>query len=157
MDTWVEYQPQIFVSIGVVLIIVESMVLGMSTGILLIAGIGAILTGAIAQFVFTPDTFASILATYAISTIASAVVVWPILKRVNRDIDNRSVNQSDFVGQTMLLEQALTGEKPIQQRFSGVEWTVYLDRDFIEEELAPGSQVKIVTAQVGRLTVRPLQ
>ena len=155
METWVEYQPQIFVSLGVVLIIIESTVLGMSTGILLIAGVGAILTGAIAQFVYTPDTFASILATYAISTVVSAVVVWPILKRMNRDIDNRSVNQSDFVGQTMILENPLSAGQPVEQRFSGVDWNVYLEGSDSVDELPVGSRVTIVSAEVGRLVVKP--
>ena len=154
METWVEYQPQIFVSIGVVLIIIESMVLGMSTGILLIAGVGAILTGAVTQFFYSPDTFASILATYALSTIVSAVVVWPILQRMNRDLDNRSVNQSDFVGQTLILEQTLSAGKPVKQRFSGVDWTVYLDGDDANDKLASGSRVTIVSAEVGRLVVK---
>lgn len=155
MDTWLAYQPQIFISIGVLLIIVESMVLGMSTGILLIAGIGAIVTGAIAQFVYTPDSFASILATYAVSTIASAIVVWPMLKRMNRDIDNHAVNQSDFVGQTLILAQALSSDTPVQQRFSGVDWTVYLEHSDAVDEVPSGSQVTIVAAEVGRLTVKP--
>ncbi len=155
MNTWVEYQPQIFVSIGVVLIIVESMVLGMSTGILLIAGVGAILTGAIAQFFYTPDTLAAVMATYALSTMVSAAVVWPLLKRSNRDIDNSSVNQSDFVGQTMILENPLSAEQPVEQRFSGVDWTVYLQAVEPGAELPSGSRVTIVSAEVGRLVVKP--
>ena len=155
MSTWVEYQPQIFVSIGVILIIIESTVLGMSTGILLIAGVGAILTGAVAQFVFTPDTFAAVFATYAICTMLSAVVVWPILKRMNRDIDNSKVNQSDFVGQTMILENPLSSAAPVHQSFSGVDWTVYLQADEPTVELPSGSKVTIVSAEVGRLVVKP--
>lgn len=154
METWVAYQPQIFLSIGVVLIIIESMVLGMSTGILLIAGVGAILTGAITQFVYTPDTFAAILATYAVSTVVSALIVWPILKRLNRSIDTSQLNQSDFVGQTMILENAISTATPIHQRFSGVDWQVYLEQNGSDDEIPAGSQVTIVSAKVGRLVVK---
>lgn len=155
METWVAYQPQIFLSIGVVLIIIESMVLGMSTGILLIAGVGAILTAAVTQFVFIPDTFASILATYALSTVASALIVWPILKRLNRNIDTSQVNQSDFVGQTLILDSALSTAEPIHQQFSGVDWQVYLQADSSDTEVPTGSRVTIVSAEVGRLFVKP--
>ena len=155
METWVAYQPQIFLSIGVVLIIIESVVLGMSTGILLIAGVGAIITAAVSAFIFTPDTFATILATYALSTILAAVIVWPILKRLNRNIDTSQVNQSDFVGQTMILEKAISTAEPTRQHFSGVEWQVYLQQDGDDEEIPPGSRVTIVSAKVGRLIVKP--
>lgn len=155
MATWVAYQPQIFLSIGVVLIIIESMVLGMSTGILLIAGVGAILTAAVTQFIFSPDTFAAILGTYAVSTMVAAITVWPILKKLNRDIDTTQVNQSDFVGQTLILEKTVSRSQPVQQRFSGVDWNIYLDQDSSASEIASGSYVTIVSAGVGRLVVKP--
>ncbi len=154
MDTWIAYQPQIFLSIGVVLIIIESVVLGMATGILLIAGVGAIITAAVTHFIFTPDTFATIVGTYAVSTMVSAAVVWPMLKRLNQNIDTSQANESDFVGQTMILESAISTAEPTRQHFSGVEWQVYLEENSDDDEIPAGSQVTIVSAKVGRLIVR---
>ena len=82
-------QSAFWFSIGFILLAVEILALGMSTGVVLFAGVGALLTGVLMWAGVIPETWPVGIACFGIASGVSAAVLWkPLLRFQNDDTPN---------------------------------------------------------------------
>ena len=135
------------VFIGLALLAIEVAVLGFSVVILFFIGLGCLLTGALIFAGLLPGTLSSSLLGVAVLTIASAAGLWKPLKKLQDNVEPKDVT-SDLIGQSFVLDSDISHSKTGQQHFSGVVWKIRSD-----DEIAAGTEVEVVKAKVGELTV----
>ena len=80
-------------------------------------------------------------------TAICTVGLWKPLKRMQNDVDTKDV-KSDFQGHSFVLETNVGPNEFGSHHFSGIKWKVKSD-----ESLALGTEVEVVKAEVGKLTV----
>jgi len=148
------HQATFWFILGLAMLAIEVLAFGMASGVLLFAGIGAILTGALMGLGILPATWLAGIAGFAICSSASAVLLWKPLKRIQ---DNTVVSHkptSDLVGHSFRLEQAISLTSPGKTRFSGIEWRVEIADDAGDEQIDAGEKVEVVSVDAGLFRVR---
>lgn len=148
-------QAQFWVVFGVVLLIVEIMILGLSTGGLLFAGIGALLTSAAMYLGWLPATFAYGAFSTGIIATVMAVLLWKPFKQLQNQSEPENAPASDLVGLTFSLSSDVSTDKPGEHKYSGIQWTVVVDPSHADS-LIKGQQVTVTDVSVGKLTVKPV-
>lgn len=133
---------------GIVLLIVEMMVLGFSTFILLFLGISFLLTGLIMTIGVVPETVISALWVNSILTTLIAIVLWKPLKRMQKHEGKPGEIKSDFIGQELMLESDVDLGGKTEYLYSGVSWKLKSNNP-----IAKGSHVRVTKAEVGVLWV----
>lgn len=124
----------------------------------------ALLALALASFIsagllaigWLPAELSWLLATVAVLTLLIAMLIYQPLRRLQQAKVRLQEDPaiSDFVGTTLMLQQDLLPQQLSHIDFSGVRWQLQLSPDQPAERLAAGSQVVIVSASVGLLTVK---
>ena len=138
---------QILIVLGLILLAIEVLVLGFSTFVLFFIGIGFISSGILMGLGFIPETILNaLLATAIISTVV-ALISWKQMKKIQNKVESKQVNNDMFGHQFTLTEELVVG-KTITHRYSGIDWQVKA-----KEPLAAGTEVKIISMEVGLLTV----
>lgn len=150
MDYIFSNLPQTLVVLGLLLLVIEVLVLGFSTFFLFFIGIGAIATGVLMSMGLLPETvFNALLATAILSTVV-ALVSWVPMKRMQNKVESTPVN-NDMIGHQFVLSEELIIGRTVTHRYSGIDWQVKA-----KEQLAAGTEVKIIKMEVGLLTVEPV-
>ncbi|MFT6986614.1 MAG: hypothetical protein ACJAT7_002455 [Psychromonas sp.] len=148
MESILSNLPQTLVVLGLVLLVIEVLVLGFSTFVLFFIGIGTIATGLLMAIGLIPETWLdSLLATAILSTVV-ALVSWKPMKRMQNKVKSKSVN-NDMIGHQFVLTEELPLGRTITHRYSGIDWQTRA-----EEQLAAGTEVRIISMEVGLLTVQ---
>jgi hypothetical protein len=140
--------------LGFILLAIEVLAFGMASGVLLFAGIGAVLTGGLMSLGLLPGTWLAGIGGFAVCSSASAVLLWKPFKRIQ---DNTTVSHtptSDLIGHTFRLQQPISHVAPGTTRYSGIEWRVELDDAVAEKEIAMGEKVEVVSVDAGIFRVR---
>jgi membrane protein implicated in regulation of membrane protease activity len=141
---------------GFVLLGIELLVLGFSTGFVLFLGIAALVTGGLVWAEVIPLTWLSTIATFAISSVVVSAVLWRPFKALQ---ENQAVpekdNTSDLIGHEFRLGEEVTLQKPGKTRYSGIEWRVDIDKTFVGNSIDAGLLVKVVSVDAGRFYVVP--
>lgn len=148
------HQTTFWFMIGFALLVIEVLAFGMGSGVLLFAGIGALLTGALMGLGILPATWLAGIAGFAIGSSASAVLLWKPLKHIQ---DNTAVSQkptSDLIGHTFRLEQEISPATPGTTRYSGIEWRVELADNADDDRIEAGASVEVVSVDAGLFRVR---
>jgi inner membrane protein len=147
MEYIFSHLPQTFVVLGLILLAIEVLVLGFSTFVLFFIGVGAITSGALMATGLIPETvLSSLLATAIISTVV-ALVSWRPMKNIQNKVEVSHVD-NDMIGHRFFLAEDLAIGKTITHRYSGIDWQVTA-----KEQLAQGTEVRIIGIEVGLLTV----
>jgi membrane protein implicated in regulation of membrane protease activity len=137
--------------LGLVFLAIEVLVLGFSTFVLFFIGIGAIATGVLMVMGFIPATLLnSFLATAIISTVV-ALASWKPMKRMQNKVELNQVDNG-MIGHQFVLTEDLSIGQTITHRYSGIEWQVRA-----KEPLAAETKVKIISMEVGFLTVEQVE
>ncbi|MEL0628931.1 NfeD family protein [Psychromonas aquatilis] len=147
MEYILTHFPQTLVVLGLIFLVIEVLVLGFSTFVLLFVGIGSIITGLLMALGFLPETLFSALLGTAIISALVALVSWQPMKRMQNKAESHQVDNG-MVGETFILEEDLLVGKKVSHRYSGVDWQVQS-----KQTLIAGTEVKITRMQVGVLTV----
>ncbi|RDL45182.1 NfeD family protein [Marinomonas piezotolerans] len=134
--------------LGLVLLAIEVLVLGISTFVLLFAGLGLLLTSLSMYMEWIPTTWQWALIATTIFTLLTSIVLWPIMKRAQQTSEHKTVN-SDLIGHTFVLPEDVAPDKQVTYRFSGIEW-----RLISSEPIAKSTQVEVVNLQVGELFIQ---
>ena len=151
MEDILSHLPQILIVLGLILLAIEVLVLGFSTFVLFFIGIGTIVTGIVMSTGLLPATLLnSLLATAIISTIV-AFFSWQPMKRMQSNTESNQV-KNDIIGHQFVLSDDLAIGKTVTHRFSGINWQVKS-----KEVLLSGTNVKIVSMEVGLLTVERIK
>jgi len=142
--------------LGLLLLTIEVAAFGMASGVLLFAGIGALLTGVLMAVGLVPATIPATLATFAIASGLSAILLWKPLKKFQNDVGAQA-QASDLIGYQFLLDQDITRSQPGSVRYSGVEWRVEMAPESPVAMLPKGTFVEVVSVDAGVFRVRAVQ
>ena len=148
-----ENQASFWFALGALALIVELLVLGMSTIILFMLGIGALATGTLMYLGILGEGWLLGTAVTGIIAFAAGVLLWKPLKRYQEAEAPRSGESSDFLGMEFTLSSLLDVENASTHQFSGVSWRVELAREDQDKSLAAGDRVRVVALHPGILVV----
>jgi len=143
--------------VGFILLAVELLAFGFSSGFVFFIGLAALVTGGAVWFTLIPATWSASIATFAISSVVISALLWKPLKAMQ---NNRTTplkdNSSDLVGLKFRLDDDLSVTKPGKTRYSGIEWQVEIDIDSDIKEVGAGTTVEVVSVDAGKFRVTPL-
>lgn len=146
-------QATVWFALGATALIIELLVLGMSTIILFMLGLAGLLTGFLVYLGIVPENWGWGFACLGICTAVLGVLLWQPLKRY-QDVDRpRSGHSSDFIGLEFSLSSVLDPATHSSHDYSGVSWRVELAAEEGDKALAPGDRVKVVALQPGVMVV----
>lgn len=137
----------ILIFLGLALLAIEVLVLGFAGVIFFFLGLGCLLTGLLIFAGLLPATVSGAIVGVGILTMVSAVGLWKPLKRMQNDTDNKDV-KSDFLSHSFVLDSNIGPNEYGNHEYSGIEWKVKS-----AENLTQGTNVEVVKAEVGVLTV----
>ncbi len=138
---------QTLIVLGLILLAIEILVLGFSTFVLFFIGIATIASGILMAVEIIPETLLSALLATAIIAALLALFGWKPMKRMQNRVELTQVH-NDMIGHRFVLPEALTIGQSITHRYSGIDWQVKA-----KEPLPAGTEVKIISMEVGILTV----
>jgi inner membrane protein len=161
MDTVLEYMVQnpkaMWVTIGGLLLVIEALVMGFSTGVLLFMGIGAWLTALLLYLGFDLSLQQQFFS-FAIATTVAVLSLWKIFKNIHKTDVRQDSTSSDMIGISLSLKTEASTSSPGTIAWSGVTWQALLDPSVEAGTTLPaGSAVEVTAVAVGKLTVKPIQ
>ncbi|MBQ4833767.1 NfeD family protein [Pseudoalteromonas sp. MMG010] len=149
MDILINNLPQTLMILGVLALIIEVAVLGLSTFILLFFGISLIATGALMSLGILNDALSTALWSNTVITAALAVLLWRPLKKMQNKVDNKPI-QSDFAELSFVLNEDVSIAGLSTHHYSGISWQLKS-----EYPIASGTPVIVVKKEVGVMWVSP--
>jgi len=148
------HQYAFWFTLGFGLLVLEALVFGFTSGVVLFTGIGALLTGGLLWGEVLPASWLNGIACFGICSSLSAALLWkPLLKFQNFDVPEKD-NSSDMVGHKFRLEQDISLTHPGSTRYSGVEWRVEIDTAAASDAIAAGTPVVVTSVDAGVFRVR---
>ncbi|MEM5511580.1 NfeD family protein [Pseudoalteromonas sp. AS84] len=149
MDFITQNLPQTLMVLGIVALIIEVAVLGLSTFILLFFGLSLFLTGLLMSFGILPDSLTTALWSNTVVTAGLAVALWKPLKQMQNRVDKKQVN-SDFAELTFVLTSDVTEQGLTTHQYSGISWKLKS-----EQPIIAGTEVLVTKKEVGVMWVTP--
>lgn len=149
LTTFLENQAAFWIAAGFLLLAVEALAFGFSSGLLLFGSLGAILTGALLWLSIVPDNFIAAVACFAISTAAVTGLLWSPLKRFQSGTELGNDRSSDIIGHTFILGSDVSRTAPGVQKYSGINWRVEPSDVAKQDTLPQGTPVQVDAVSVG--------
>ncbi|WP_325895014.1 NfeD family protein [Grimontia sp. NTOU-MAR1] len=143
--------------IGLVLLIIEVWLLGLSTIVLLALGVSAIITGSLVWVGIFPETLTSVIAGSGIGAGVLTAILWRPLKRSQKSPRPEYNIHSDFIGLVFELEEPLDADHPVTVKYSGVSWKLVLGSIHRNEIVPAGGSVRVIAVDVGKFMVEPVE
>ncbi|MFT5048503.1 MAG: hypothetical protein ACI8UP_005506 [Porticoccaceae bacterium] len=156
IDILLANQAAAWIGVGFLLLAIEALAFGFSSGVLLFGSLGAIITGALLWFGLVPDSFIASIACFAISTAGVTAVLWSPLKRLQSGTELGKDRSSDIIGHTFNLSTDINRTTWGEQKYSGIKWNVKPAEDLANDAIAEGTQVKVTAVSVGAFFVQPI-
>lgn len=147
MDWLANNFPTLLIVLGIALLALEVGVFGFNVFILFFIGLASILTGLLIMTGLINTGLQSAFGSIAMLTLLLALVLWKPLKKF-QDNSRNQVVKGDFIGHSFLLEHDVSAHQFSSHKMSGISWNVKS-----ETPLAAGTEVEVVKAEVGELTV----
>ncbi|KJG13837.1 activity regulator of membrane protease YbbK [Photobacterium iliopiscarium] len=142
--------PQTLVILGLLTLIIEVLILGCSTFVLLFFGIAMLLTSGLIYMGMIEANWISTILTLAIITLALAIVLWKPLKKLQNKPSKTDI-KSDFAVITFKLEKDLSPSERYTFNYSGIQWQIKS-----ETQIEKGVMVEVIKKEVGVLWVKPV-
>lgn len=142
--------PQTLVILGLLTLIIEVLILGCSTFVLLFFGIAILLTSGLIYMGMIEANWISTILTLAIITLALAIVLWKPLKKLQNKPSKTDI-KSDFAVITFKLEKDLSPSERYTFNYSGIQWQIKS-----ETQIEKGVMVEVIKKEVGVLWVKPV-
>lgn len=149
------HQSEFWIFLGFGLLVLE-LITGLTTGVLLFGGLGALATGLIMSFGILPETWTAGLSSVGICSAMIAALLWFPFKRIQGGKTMTKDNSSDIVGYKFVTEQDIEPSKPGSKQYSGITWRVEIDPQCGIEKIAAGQHVEVSSVDVGVFRVKPL-
>ena len=140
---------------GCILLVIEAFIFGMSTAVLLFAGFGAVITGALLWVGIVPATWTASFAVFTVSSAVSTALLWIPFKKLQSEPFQKADASSDLIGYEFTTDSALTSSATGTVRYSGIEWRVELDEDAGDRDIAAGEKVAVSSVSTGLFRVVP--
>ena len=138
---------QTLLVLGLLALIIEVLILGCSTLVLLFFGIAMLLTSGLIYIGIIDANWISTLSTLAIITLLLTIALWKPFKKLQNKPAKTDVN-TDFAVITFKLEKDLLPSERYTFNYSGIQWLIKS-----ETTIAKGVTVKVVKKEVGVLWV----
>jgi len=152
-----QHQGEFWIAIGFTILILEIILLGMATGVLLFVGLGALATGLMMLVGILPETWLAGFASIGISSAVITALLWRPFKRLQGDRVPSKDRSSDLIGLEFVLTQDINRSTPGKTRYSGVDWRVEVSIEAKGvESIAAGQRVVVVSVDVGVFRVKPV-
>ncbi|CZF81049.1 hypothetical protein GCE9029_02364 [Grimontia celer] len=142
--------------IGLILLIIEVWLLGLSTIVLLALGVSAIVTGGLVWAGVFPETLTAVIAGSGIGAGVLTAILWGPLKRSQKGPRREYNIHSDFIGLVFDLEEQLDADHPVTVKYSGVSWKLILGPKHRSNVVPVGGSVKVIAVDVGKFMVEPV-
>ena len=142
--------PQTLVILGLLTLIIEVLILGCSTFVLLFFGIAMLLTSGLIYMGMIEANWISTILTLALITLALAIVLWKPLKKLQNKPSKTDI-KSDFAVITFKLEKDLSPSERYTFNYSGIQWQIKS-----ETQIEKGVMVEVIKKEVGVLWVKPV-
>ncbi|MEN9465473.1 MAG: hypothetical protein RL217_1654 [Pseudomonadota bacterium] len=149
MDWLAHNLAQVLLGAGLVSLIVDMVIFGFSTFILVFLGLSLVLTGTMMWLGIIPDTLSLALWSNAIVTAILAALLWQPLKRWQNKKVEKTVTQ-DFAAQQFIINDDVDDRGLTFYFFSGVKWKVKSRRPIPKNTL-----VEVTKVEVGVMWVQP--
>lgn len=140
---------------GFILLAMELLIFGFSTGFVLFLGLSALTTGGLVWAEFISASWAVSIASFAIGSVVYSAVLWRPFKMLQNSTAPVHVDTSDFIGHEFRLTENISLTTAGKTRYSGIEWHVEIDKSCELHEIPAGTLVKVVALDVGRFHVVP--
>lgn len=150
MDLIINNLPEALMILGVLALIIEVAVLGMSTFILLFLGMSLFATGLMMNVGLLDDSLATALWSNTLITAACALLLWKPLKRMQENVDSKEV-KSDFAELDFVLANDIDEQGLTTHTYSGIAWKLKS-----QQPLNAGTHVKVVKKEVGVMWVEAI-
>lgn len=148
------HQAEFWIVAGFTLLIIELLLLGLSTGVVIFAGLGCLLTGLLMLAGVLPETWLVGISGVGINTAIVTALLWKPFRKIQGDRAPTKDNSSDFVGLEFVLETRITLTQPGKTRYSGVDWRVEIDPDAGTNEIDGGQYVVVTSLDAGVFRVK---
>ena len=136
--------------LGLLTLIIEVLILGCSTFVLLFFGIAMLLTSGLIYMGILDANWISTILTLALITLALAIVLWKPLKKLQNKPSKTDI-KSDFAVITFKLEKDLSPSERYTFNYSGIQWQIKS-----ETQIEKGVMVEVIKKEVGVLWVKPV-
>lgn len=146
-----------WVTVGFLLLIIEVVALGFSSGVLLFSALGALVTGGLIWAGLLPGTWLAGTASFGVSSAVLAVLLWkPLLRLQNYQVPEKD-NSSDLVGLRFMLTETVTRDQPGTTRYSGIEWRVEIHPSLGIDRIDAGTPVAVMSVDAGLFRIMPAE
>ena len=135
---------------GISLLIIEIAFFGFATFVLFFVGIAMLVTGGLIALGLLPAVLNVAIISIALLSIVSALLLWKPLKKMQSS-ENEDNIEVGFVGHRFQLDADITPDTPGSYTYSGIVWLIVS-----EVSISKATKVKVVHADVGKLTVIPI-
>ncbi len=144
-------------SLGFALLAIEAVVLGLSTGVVLFAGLGALITGFLLWAGWLAPQLSWEIASFGVSSALVTGLLWKPMRMLQGSSSRASRDtSSDLVGYRFQLQQTVSRQEPGQTRYSGISWRVEIDETCPLDEILVGQQVEVCAVAPGLFRVSPV-
>lgn len=141
--------PQALMVLGIIALIIEVAVLGLSTFILLFLGISLFISGLLMSMAVLPDSLTTALWSNTVLTAVLAITLWKPLKRMQENVDTKQI-KSDFAELVFILNDDVTEEGLTSYQYSGISWKLKS-----EQPINAGTEVRVTKKEVGVMWLEP--
>ncbi len=144
------YLAETLMILGVLALIIEVAVLGMSTYVLLFLGLSLFASGLLMNIGLLDSNYTTALWSNIVFTLGFAVVLWQPLKRLQDKTDTKPFH-NDFADITFVINSDVDDRGLTTHPYSGIQWQLKS-----HTPIAAGSTVKVTEKQVGVLWVEAI-
>lgn len=149
------HQHAFWFTLGFALLAIEALVFGFSSGLVLFAGFGALITGGLLWSGILPNEWLYTVSSFGICSAASAALLWkPLLRLQNFDVPAKD-NSSDIIGYTFRLPEPVSVNQPGSTEYSGVKWRVEIDETASTTSMNAGERAIVTSVDAGVFRVKP--
>jgi membrane protein implicated in regulation of membrane protease activity len=149
MDWLAHNLAQVLLGAGLVSLIVDMVIFGFSTFILVFLGLSLVLTGTMMWLGIIPDTLSLALWSNAIVTAILVTLLWQPLKRWQNKKIEKTVAQ-DFATQQFIISDDVDDRGLTHYFFSGVKWKLKS-----RQPIPKNTLVEVTKVEVGVMWVQP--
>lgn len=153
VDYIASHQAEFWLVFGFALLALEVLT-GFTVGVFLFAGLGALMTGGLMSLGALPETWIVGISCTGISTGVITALLWKQLKNLQGDRAIEKDNSSDLIGHTFVVETDITKIKPGSTNYSGISWSVVIDKDAGVDTIEAGQSVTVSSVEVGVFKVK---
>ena len=136
---------------GIAVLIIEAVILGFSTFVLLFLGLSLLLTGLGMKVGLLDATYVTALWSNSLLTSVLAFTLWKPLRRMQSKVEVQNID-SDFAQETFVLTNDVDIRGETKHIYSGVPWKLKSHKP-----IASGTTVKVVKTEVGVMWVEALE